>query len=232
MLDFEKFEALSFDCYGTLVDWESGILGTLQPVLSAHGITLSDEKVLELYAELEGEAEADAFQPYKLILARVMEGLGARLGFSPTAIERECLISSIKNWQPFADTVPALLALKKRYKLAVISNVDDDLFAFTAKHLGVTFDWVVTAEQVGSYKPSPNNFERALEKIGLGADKILHVAQSIYHDIVPAKQLGWKTVWVNRRQGKAGFGATPPAHARPDLEVPSLDALVLKLDTK
>ena len=119
-----------------------------------------------------------------------------------------------------------MTALKQRYKLAVISNIDDDLFAGTAKHLKVEFDWVITAEQVRSYKPSTRNFEMAIEKMGIAREKLLHVAQSLYHDIVPASSMGISTVWVNRRYDRTGFGATLPANAQPDLEVPDLKTLV------
>ena len=132
----------------------------------------------------------------------------------------------MRHWRPFPDTVTALRALKTRYKLAIISNVDDGLFALTACHLEVEFDWIITAEQAGTYKPSPNNFEVALQRIGVAPGRLLHAAESLYHDIVPAKKLGLSTVWVHRRAGKEGFGATPPASAEPDLEVPNLEALV------
>ena len=136
------------------------------------------------------------------------------------------MVDSIKNWQPFPDTVAALEALKQKYKLAVISNIDDDLFAATAKHLKVEFDWLITAEQVRSYKASTRNFEIALETMGISADKLLHVAQSIYHDIVPATSMGISTVWVNHRHDKTGLGATLPASGQPDLEVRDLKTLV------
>lgn len=119
--------------------------------------------------------------------------------------------------------------MKRKYKLAIISNVDDDLFAFSAQRLEVVFDWVITAQQAKTYKPSLNNFHLAFERIGLPKSKILHVAQSLFHDHVPAKTLGLSTVWINRRHNKPGFGATPPAQAQPDLEVPSLQALVEKI---
>ena len=127
---------------------------------------------------------------------------------------------------PFADTQPALKAFERRFRLAIISNTDDDLFARTNQQLDVAFDWIVTAQQVKSYKPSLNNFRQALARIGLPTEQVLHVAQSLFHDHVPAKQLGLETVWVNRRHGKAGSGATPIADARPDLEVPDLATLV------
>jgi 2-haloacid dehalogenase len=133
--------------------------------------------------------------------------------------------SSVRDWPPFADSSRALTALRGKYKLAIISNVDDDLFAHSARHLDVAFDWIITAQQVRSYKPSVRNFECAFERIGVPRERQLHVAQSLYHDIAPAKSLGLSTVWVNRRMGMRGSGATLPAYAEPDLEVADLDTL-------
>ncbi|MEG4283923.1 haloacid dehalogenase type II [Microcoleus sp. A006_D1] len=228
MLDFNQFEVVSFDCYGTLIDWENGILPVLKQLLSSHEIDLSDDGTLEMFAEFESELEKDQsnYIKYRQILQEVVEKLGQRFNFEPTETELNSLADSVKNWQPFPDTVAALAALKQKYKLAVISNIDDDLFAGTAKHLQVEFDWVITAEQVRSYKPSTRNFEMAIDRMGIAPEKLLHVAQSLYHDIVPAASMGISTVWVNRRQGKAGFGATLPASAQPDLEVPDLKTLV------
>jgi 2-haloacid dehalogenase len=156
-----------------------------------------------------------------------MEGVGARLRFAPTPAELACLAASLPHWQPFPDTVAALRALQRRYKLAVISNIDHDLFAATAPQLQVSFDWVITAEQVQAYKPSTQNFTYALAHIGVPPTQILHVAQSLYHDIVPAKHLGLAAVWVNRYQSRPG--ATPAIHVEPDLEVPDLRTLVAAL---
>ncbi len=225
MLNFEAFEVLTFDCYGTLIDWESGILAALQPLLAARAIKLDDEKLLELYGALEAQAESGDYLNYQTILKTVVRGIGARLNFNPSEQELENFATSVKDWPPFADTVSALQALKKKYQLAIISNIDDDLFAFSKAHLGVPFDWVITAEQARSYKPSFNNFQQAFQRIGKSKDKILHVAQSIFHDIIPAKQLGLATVWVNRRHGKAGAGATKPAPGEADLEVKDLQSL-------
>ncbi|RMF85781.1 MAG: haloacid dehalogenase type II [Nitrospinota bacterium] len=226
MLDFTRYTVLSFDCYGTLIDWETGILEALRPVLSAHHLAVDAEQLLRLYAELESRAESGEYRRYREVLQQVMEGLGERLGFTPSLEERNCLVQSLPHWQPFPDTVEALKAFKNRFRLAIISNIDDDLFAQSARHLQVPFDWVITAEQVRSYKPSLQNFRFALDRIGVPSDQILHVAQSRYHDIVPAQTLGLSTVWVNRRQGKEGEGATPPAQGTPDLEVPDLRSLV------
>ncbi|MEG4405458.1 haloacid dehalogenase type II [Microcoleus sp. MON2_D5] len=213
MLDFNQFEVVSFDCYGTLIDWERGILPALKQLLSNREIDFSDDGILELFAAVESELENEnhSYIKYREILQEIVKKFGKKLNFAPTETEINCLVDSVKNWQPFPDTVAALEALKQKYKLAVISNIDDDLFAETAKHLKVEFDWLITAEQVRSYKPSTRNFEIALETMGISADKLLHVAQSIYHDIVPATSMGISTVWVNRRHDKTGFGATLPA---------------------
>lgn len=224
MLDFRRFRVLTFDCYGTLIDWESGILGALGPLLAAHGKSLADEKLLELYGELEAEAEAGEYQSYRKVLEGVARGVGRRLGFEPSNQEARSLPESLKNWQPFPDTVAALKKLKSHYKLAIVSNTDDDLFADTARLLEVPFDWVVTAQQAGSYKPSHRNFKLALERIALPPDQVLHCAQSIYHDVIPARGLGLAAVWVNRRGAKGG-GATKAAQGQPDLEVPDLKTL-------
>lgn len=226
MIDFDNYEALSFDCYGTLIDWESGILQALKPILSNYSINLRDNEILELYAEIESKAEAGKYVKYREILREVVRQFGDSLHFLPTSSEVNSLVDSLGDWKPFPDTVQALQTLKKKFKLAIISNVDDDLFVLSTKHLKVEFDWIITAEQVRSYKPSLHNFEFALRRMSLSPEKILHIAQSIYHDIIPAKTLGLSTVWINRRKYQEGFGATLPASGHPDLEVPDLKTLV------
>jgi 2-haloacid dehalogenase len=225
MLDFDRFTYLTFDCYGTLIDWERGILAALRPVLDRHGITISDDAALELYGELESAAERGPYLPYRDLLSVVMEGFGERLGFTPTDDERVALASSVGDWPPFPDTVDALQSLAKRFQLVILSNIDDDLFALSARHLGVAFAAVVTAQQVGTYKPDPRNFRALLDRLDTAPDRVLHVAQSLFHDIAPAIALGLTTVWVNRRHDRPGSGATPPATARPDWEVPDLRTL-------
>jgi 2-haloacid dehalogenase len=233
MINFQQFEVLSFDCYGTLIDWESGILTALKTILANHNITqenslvnISDEQLLEMFAQRESVLEEKEYLTYREILKKVVVAFGLTLNFVPTEEELNSLAESIQNWQPFPDTVEALKALKKRYKLTIISNVDDDLFAQTAKKLEIEFDWIVTAQQVKAYKPSLQNFETAIKRMGISPEKLLHVAQSVYHDIVPANNMGLSTVWVNRRQNQAGSGATVAASGKPDLEVPDLKTLV------
>ncbi|MHB8644626.1 MAG: haloacid dehalogenase type II [Thermomicrobiales bacterium] len=225
MLDFDRVTYLTFDCYGTLIDWERGILTALLPVLDRHGIVESDDATLERFGELESAAEQPPYRPYRDVLATVMDGFGDRLGFVPTAADRGALAASVSDWPPFPDTVAALRALARRFRLVILSNIDDDLFAASARHLGVAFAAVITAQQVGSYKPDPRNFETLLTRLAVRPDQILHVAQSLFHDIAPANALGLTTVWVNRRHDRPGSGATPPATARPDLEVPDLATL-------
>ncbi len=225
MLDFDRFTYLTFDCYGTLIDWEQGILAALQPVLDRHGIALSDDAVLTLYGELESAAEGGPYRSYRELLAAVMDGFGERLGFAPAADERAALAVSVSDWPPFPDTVEALQSLARRFRLAILSNIDDDLFVGSARRLGVEFAAVVTAEQVGSYKPDPRNFRALLARLDVVPDQVLHVAQSLFHDIAPANALGLTTVWINRRHDRTGSGATLPATARPDLETPDLKTL-------
>lgn len=226
MLRFNQYEVLSFDCYGTLIDWESGMLAALGPVLAGHNIPLNDREVLEQFAAFEPEQQQGEYIKYREVLRRVVQQFGDRLGFVPSPTELNSLADSLPHWPPFPDTVEALKTLKQHFKLAIISNIDDDLFAATAKQLQVEFDWIITAEQVKSYKPSPNNFRQAIARIGIAPDKILHIAASLYHDIAPANALGLPSVWVNRRAGQAGSGAALPTQAQPDLEVPDLRTLV------
>jgi 2-haloacid dehalogenase len=225
MLDFNRFRVLTFDCYGTLIDWESGIFAALRPILAAHKKTLSDSAILRLYSELEATAEGREYRPYREILQSVVYGFGKRLEFTPTPAQLTSLPDSLASWQPFPDTVAALRKLKSRYQLGIISNVDDDLFASTAKKLEVKFDHVITAQQARAYKPSLKIFKLAQERISVAPEQWLHVAQSVFHDVVPGKSLGISTVWVNRPSSRPGAGAAKSASANPDLEVPDLQTL-------
>lgn len=219
-LDFDRFTALTFDCYGTLIDWETGLLGALRPFLRSHAQDLDDGQILDIYGELEPKAQ-NPYQRYREVLSDVMRAFGERLGFSVSNAEAQSLSESLKNWQPFADTRAALEKLKTKYMLAIISNTDDDFFTASARHLQVKFDQVVTAEQAKAYKPSLAPFRLALGRLGLPAERVLHVGQSVYHDVLPAKSLGIATALVYRR----GFGATRPTEGTPDVKVPDLQTL-------
>ncbi|HET7893578.1 MAG TPA: haloacid dehalogenase type II [Candidatus Sulfotelmatobacter sp.] len=225
MLDFTRFEILTFDCYGTLINWEAGILSALHRILSAHGKDLDDATMLKLYGDFELLAEQGTFRPYKEVLQLVVRQFADELHFTPTPQELRSLSDSLASWKPWPDTVAALRQLKSRFRLAILSNVDDALFAGTRLQLGVEFDAVITAQQAQAYKPSLKIFEFALSRINAPAHRVLHVGQSIYHDVVPAQTLGLATVWVNRPSARPGVGAVKAANATPDLTVSTLEEL-------
>jgi 2-haloacid dehalogenase len=229
-LDPAAIRYLTFDCYGTLVDWESGILAALRPVLEAHHTPLDDEALLALYSEVEPEVEsAGDFIPYREVLRRVVAVIGERLGWRPDADEAEVLVETLPDWPLFPEVGGALGRLADRYGLVVVSNVDDALFDATAARIGVPFHEVVTAEQVGVYKPHPVVFDQVLRRLGADRSEVLHVAQSLFHDIAPARSVGLRTVWVDRRGGRSG-GATPASEVRPDHRVEDLEGLCRLLE--
>jgi 2-haloacid dehalogenase len=222
-IDFTDVEALTFDCYGTLIDWEAGLSAAFGPVLDAHGATGADhEDVLARFARHEAAAEAGPYRTYAEVLAACLDGVADELGFEPTPDEVAAFSRSVEDWPAFPDSTEALRRLKRRYRLGILTNCDDDLFAASNRRLDVDYDWVVTAQQVGSYKPDPRNFHAALERVGLPPERIVHVAQSLFHDHAPAKRLGLTTVWIDRRHDRPGSGATPPAEARPDARYPDM----------
>ena len=230
-LPWNEFQLLTFDCYGTLVDWEAGILAVLQPWASTNQIAARADELLAAFGAAESAVQRERPPaPYQDILRESMARIAARLGKTAGEVEREALARSVADWPVFADTVEALRALKTWHQLMVVSNVDTESFTRTAAKLGVTLDGLVSAEEVGAYKPDRRMFDRALAVArdwGVPPQQILHVAQSLYHDIEPAKKLGLRTVWVDRRAGRAG-GATPKASGEvaPDLRVMSLGELV------
>lgn len=222
----ESIRLITFDCYGTLVDWESGMLTALRPLFSRGGRSVSDLQILELYGEIEAELESGPYLPYRQILSRTAQEIGRRLDIEVSAEERNAFAESLTSWKPFSDTVPALQSLTQRFRLGIISNVDDDLFAETRKKLApIEFDVVITAQQMQSYKPAHRNFEEALRRSGLNRDQVLHAGQSLYHDVAPANALGIRNVWVNRPSIRPGSGAAKPGTATPNYEVGSLNEL-------
>ncbi|MEO3798617.1 haloacid dehalogenase type II [Nonomuraea sp. B1E8] len=235
-MNFNDFDAISFDCYGTLIDWEAGIATVLRAWAGAHGLRMSDEQLLTAYAAHEAQAEADhPGDLYPRILARAMRGLGAQLGVPVSDAEAESLAVSVPDWPAFPDSAEALERLSRRYRLIILSNVDRASFAGSNKRLGTTFTSVLTAEDVGSYKPDPRNFEalaREAERLGVAEGRLLHVAQSLFHDHVPAKAAGLPTVWINRRHDDAGWGATPEPSAgvAPDWTFTSMRAFADAVD--
>ena len=224
MLDFSQFRVITFDCYGTLIDWESGILGALQPILARNGLQLDDSEILRLYGEFELEAEAGNYIPYREVLREAVAAFGKEFGFQPTAAEQNALPDSLAKWEPFSDTVATLRKIKSKLQVGIISNIDDAMFATSQPKLG-DFDYVTTAGQARAYKPSMKIFELAERKLGVKRSQWLHAGQSIYHDVIPAKSLGLATVWVNRPSRRPGVGAVRQAAGQPDVEVHNLAEL-------
>ena len=224
-LDFRHFDAMTFDCYGTLIDWETGIERGLRAFLDPRGVRPSADELLEAYGGAEAAVEAGPYLLYREVLALCARDVGRAFGVDPAADEVAAFAGSVGDWPAFPDSADALARLHERFRLGVITNCDDDLFAESNARLCVTFDWVITAQQVGAYKPSQRGFEVAFGRMDVPRDRILHVAQSLFHDHVPAKELGLTTVWVDRRHGRPGSGATPLAIATPDVVVPDMATL-------
>ena len=220
------FEAMSFDCYGTLIDWEAGLSVVLVPWAREHGLDLTEEQLLTEYSTVEATVEAQRpTDLYPDVLARSMRLLGGKLGAGVTGEEAARLAGSVPDWPAFPDSRDALLALGRRFKLIILSNVDRTSFAGSNTRLGVTFTSILTAQDIGSYKPSQRNFDALTAeaaRLGIGPGKLVHVAQSLYHDHVPARRLGLSTAWINRRHDRTGSGATPPAEVTPDFEAPDM----------
>jgi 2-haloacid dehalogenase len=237
-MNLGDFDALSFDCYGTLIDWEAGIAAVLRRWADAHSLDLTDEQLLTAFSAHEARAEADhPADLYPLILARSMRRLGEDLGVSVSDDEAESLAVSVPDWPAFPDSTEALERLARRYRLIILSNVDRDSFAGSNRRLGVAFTSIITAQDVGSYKPSPRNFEALaseVERLGIAEGRLLHVAQSLFHDHVPAKAVGLPSVWINRRHERAGWGATPEpsADVTPDWTFTSMRAFADAVDAE
>ena len=238
MPDVTKFTTLTFDCYGTLIDWERGILAELRPWLDRHGRRdLDDNTVLETFGAVEAACEAET--PGKLypeILAEALRRLADRWRIKAGKDEATGFGQSVGRWPAFADSATSLQYLKRYYKLVILSNVDRASFTRSKEKLGVEFDRILTAEDIGSYKPSLRNFEYALgdlqRSLGTSKGDILHTAQSIFHDVVPARSVGLATMWINRRKSVGGWGATPAPEApgglaTPDIEVASMADFVV-----
>jgi 2-haloacid dehalogenase len=230
LIDLQRFKIFSFDCYGTLIDWETGIVNAMQPILDEHGVDRTDDEILQLFAELESVVQRPPYKPYREVLGIVAGEYAQRWDFNITDEEISSFANSVPNWPAFPDSVDGLERLGKHVDLVILSNIDDELFAESAKRLGAEFAHIITAEQVGSYKPDLRNFEALLDRIDTPKDSLLHVAQSRFHDIAPANHLGLSTVWVNRRAGQQGDGATPAQEAVPDLEVANLATLADMVD--
>ncbi|SED03210.1 putative hydrolase of the HAD superfamily [Amycolatopsis tolypomycina] len=234
MTDLTKFTALSFDCYGTLIDWEAGILAVLSPW--ADGLGLSGEELLVAYAGHEAAVQREApATRYPDVLAEAFRRTGAGLGREVGEDQARRFGESVPDWPAFGDSAGALARLAARYRLIILSNVHRAGFAGSNERLRGTFAAVITAEDVGAYKPAPNHFralDETLPSLGVAREELLHVAQSLFHDHVPAKREGLPSVWINRRHDRPGWGATPEPDGdwSYDLEYPSMAAFADAVD--
>ena len=230
-MKLHNFRVLTFDCYGTLIDWESGIFNALQPLLRRCSSAPSRDAALEAFARHESAQERETpAMVYSELLARVHARLAREWGVAADAAADARFGASVPEWPAFPDSAQALAYLKQHYQLVILSNVDRASFAGSNKRLGITFDAIYTAQDVGSYKPDPRNFEFMLAHLrerGIAAGDILHTAQSLFHDHAPAKKFGLASCWIDRRHAAAGWGATmpPPDGASYDFRFPSLEAM-------
>ncbi|GEK80616.1 haloacid dehalogenase type II [Agrococcus baldri] len=234
-IDLTAYDALSFDCYGTLIDWEAGIAAVVGPWARRFDGSITDEDALVAYAEHEAAVEREApATPYPEVLREAFRRTGAALGLEVTEADADALGRSVPAWPAFDDSAEALRRLQQRYRLIILSNVDREGFAGSNRRLGVTFDEILTAEDIGSYKPNPANFTALLQRADeIGASgRLLHVAQSLFHDHLPARAAGLPSVWINRRHAQPGWGATPDPRAAvtPDAEFPSMAAFADAVD--
>lgn len=234
-LDLTAYDALSFDCYGTLIDWEAGIAAVLGPWARRYDAAFTDEQVLVAYSENEADVEAEAPATlYPDVLREAFRRTGADLGFAVTDAEADALGTSVPDWPAFPDSTEVLNRLHQRYALIILSNIDRESFAASNRRLQVDFDEIITAQDVGSYKPNPANFDALLRRVDeIGSrGRLLHVAQSLFHDHVPAKAIGLPSVWINRRHAQPGWGATPDPRVAvaADLEFPSMAAFADAVD--
>ncbi|OAB54847.1 haloacid dehalogenase [Phormidium willei BDU 130791] len=223
-MQLAQFKALTFDVYGTLIDWESGIVENLKPLTARVGRPLTRDRILEAHAFQESTAQRQTpALRYRDLLAVVYKRLAEEWEVPVTW--EECLTygGSVGTWPAFPDSAESLAYLKRHYKLVVLSNVDNASFAESGKKLGVAFDAVYTAEDMGAYKPALGNFEYMLEQLGrrgIAKSEILHTAESMFHDHQPANRMGLANCWIYRRHDKQGFGAT-----RDPGEMPAYDVM-------
>jgi 2-haloalkanoic acid dehalogenase type II len=207
------YDVITFDCYGTLIDWERGIRDAFAGMARAEGRHIDDAQVLQAYAEVEPVVEAETYRRYRDVLTETARRVTERLGWPIDSERAAFLAESLPRWPPFPDTNPALERLAAAgYTLGILSNVDDDLLAETRRHFTVPFEVVVTAQQVGSYKPAHGHFHAARQRIG--PRHWLHAAQSYYHDVMPARSLGIPVAWINRKAERASDGGQPDREFR------------------
>jgi 2-haloalkanoic acid dehalogenase type II len=236
-MDLTDYDALSFDCYGTLIDWEAGLAAVLGPWARQQRLGLSDEELLASYSGNEAQVEDERPELlYPDVLSESFRRTARDLGVDVSDADAAALGASVPDWPAFPDSTEAMTRLRGRYRLIILSNIDRASFAASNRRLGVEFDAVLTAQDIGSYKPNPANFDALLtrvDELGVPRERLLHVAQSLFHDHVPAKAKGLSTIWIDRRRDREGWGATPaPAvGVQPDAEYPSMAAFADAVDT-
>jgi len=226
MINFNEFEVLTLSCLGTLIDWEKGLLKAVRPLFTHQDIVIGDQYFLKTFLQHESDMLQGEYVPYREIIKRILLKIGQTHGFVPTYAEIEEIIRSTREWRPFPDVTESLKTLKQQYKLAIISNLDRALFEEVSEQFLVEFDWIFTADEVRSYKPSSKIFNYALENMEIPPSKILHIGHSLVHDIIPAKSLKLSTVWVNRATLQKGSPLLHSPPVDPDLEVPDLKTLI------
>lgn len=219
-MKFQNKKYITFDCYGTLIDWESGIRNSLRQFSDSKGLSLDTEALLKLYMQTELVVEREKYRTYKEVLAETVKRILESHGIDADEEDAQVLVSSIATWQPFPEVPPALTKIKEKgYKLVILSNIDDDIIVKSIENIGVEFDGVITAQQVKSYKPSHGHWKEMLRRFNTTKEETLHVAASYIHDIIPAKKQGFDVVWINRNNEK------PTREIRPDLECKDLSSL-------
>ncbi len=216
-----RYEVVSFDCYGTLIDWERGMRDALAGLVGSRGLSLGIDGLLARYGEVEREVEQGPYRKYREVLRMGVERAFQEQGIALTEAEGGIFADTLPSWPRFPETTEVLQQLKDRgYRLVILSNVDDDLIRGSLELMGIDFDGVITAEQVRSYKPSPNHWNRMLESFKVSKEQVLHVGASYHHDIEPGKEQGFTVTWINRK------GEAPGGDARPDHQLPDLRGLL------
>ncbi len=212
---------MTFDCYGTLIDWEQGMRGALKCLIRSRGLAVTVDAIHQRYGEVERQVQAGPYRSYREVLRMGVKGAFQALGVQLSGADADIFADTLPTWPLFPDTTEVLRQLKRKgHRLVILSNVDDDLVEGTVRAIGVEFDGVITAEQVRSYKPAPGHWDRMLEAFQVPKEQVFHVAQSYYHDLVPAARLGFTTVWINR------YGPPLPDSVQPDYQFRDLRGLL------
>lgn len=228
--DMPQFSLITFDCYGTLIDWEQGMKNALKGLLEGRGLSFDIESMPQRYIEIEMKVEQEGYHKYKDVLAIGVRRLFKEKGIKLTSQEKRIFADTIIGWPPFEETTEVLRSLREKHKLVILSNIDDDLIQHSINLIGVDFDGVITAERVKSYKPSYGHWKNMMESFKVPKEYVLHVAASYEHDIVPAKELGFTVAWINRKDEKVR-GDIKPDYEFKDLR-PLINLLEKRCDSK